>query len=194
MKKCLIFLLSVLLVAPLLAQEETLVDGEFHSGGYGGPVWKAGLVNGKVGLYTGGRGGWIINHKFVIGGGGYSLVMDVETDEISANGKELFLDLSYGGFEMEYIHKSDRLMHWTIHANLGSGTVKLREHDPNEVVETDRFYVFEPSFNLDFNITNWFRLGLGVSYPLFLGVDLGEITSSDISGPSCLIVLKFGSF
>jgi len=41
---------------------------------------------------------------------------------------------------MEYIHQSDRLMHWTIHANLGSGTVKLREHNPNEVVETDRFY------------------------------------------------------
>ena len=62
MKRLFICLLSILLVAPSLAQEETLVEGEFHSGGYGGPVWKAGLVNGKVGLYSGGRGGWIINH------------------------------------------------------------------------------------------------------------------------------------
>jgi len=194
MKKVLILLLATLSSTPLLAQEETLVGEKFHSGGYGGPVSKLGLVNGKIGVFSGGRGGWIINHKFVIGGGGYGLSMDVETDQFSVNGKQLYLDMSYGGFEMEYIHNSDQVVHWTIHALLGSGTVKLREHDPNEVIESDRIYVVEPSFNVNFNITTWFRLGLGASYMLALGAELGEITSSDISGPSCLIIFKFGSF
>ena len=103
MKKVLILLLAILLSTTLLAQEETLVGEKFHSGGYGGPVSKLGLVNGKIGVFSGGRGGWIINH-------------------------------------------------------------------------------------------NWFRLGLGASYMLALGAELGEITSSDISGPSCLIIFKFGSF
>lgn len=194
MKPYSILFLSILLVTSLHAQEETLVGDGFHSGGYGGPVWKVGLVNGKVGLFSGGRGAWIINHTFAIGGGGYSLIVDVETDAVSANEKQLYLDFEYGGFEMEYIHKSDKLVHWTIHAMLGGGTVRLLEHDPKEAIETDNFYMVEPSFNMDINISSWFRIGIGVSYRFAIGLDLEEITNSDISGPSGLIILKFGSF
>ena len=141
MRRSSILILSVLLVTPLLAQEETLVSGHFLSGGYGGPVWKLGLVNGKVGLFSGGRGGWIINHTVALGGGGYSLVLDVETDEVSADAKQLYLDFEYGGFEVEYIHKSNQVMYWTLHTTIGSGTVKLREHDPTEAIESDRFFM-----------------------------------------------------
>ena len=194
MKKYGFLFLSIFLTTSLLAQEETLVGNGFHSGGYGGPVWKIGLVNGKAGMYSGGRGGWIINHKFVIGGGGYGMIMDVSTDEVSTGGKPLYLDLSYGGFEMEYIHNSDKLIHWTIHTMLGSGSAKLKEHDPREAIENDQFYVIEPSFNVDINISSWFRIGFGASYLFAIGADLGGITSSDISGPSGLIILKFGRF
>lgn len=188
MKKCLIILLVIFMATPLLAQEETLVGRGIHSGGYGGPVWKVGLVNGKTGLFSGGRGGWIINHKFAIGGGGYSMITDVEADG------QLYLDMEYGGFEMEYIHKSNKLIHWTIHTLLGAGTVKLKEHDPRDDIESDRFYLIEPSFNFDFNVADWFRIGLGASYRLAFGVDMSGVTSSDVSGPSGLIILKFGSF
>lgn len=194
MKRSLILVFSVLLVTPSLAQEETLVSGHFHSGGYGGPVWRLGLVNGKVGLFSGGRGGWIINHAVALGGGGYSLVLDVETDEVSTDGKPLYLHLNYGGFEVEYIHKSNKVIHWTIHTTIGSGTVKLREHDPKEVTESDRFFMVEPSFNMDVNVSHWFRIGVGGSYRLAMGVDLSGITSSNVSGPSGLIILKFGIF
>ena len=77
MNKCLMLLLTILFVMPLLAQEETLIGDQFHGGVYGGPVWKLGLVNGKVGMFSGGRGGWIINHRVAIGGGGYSMITDV---------------------------------------------------------------------------------------------------------------------
>jgi len=194
MNKIIVLLFSFFIAMPLLAQEETLIDDGFHSGGYGGPVWKIGLVNGKVGLFSGGRGGWIINHRFVIGGGGYNQILDVETDEVSSDGKPLYLNLSYGGFEMEYIHESDKLVHWTVHTLIGSGYVKLKVHDPNEAIETDNFFMVEPSFNVDMNISSWFRIGLGLSYRIAMGVDLPEITSSDVSGPSGLIILKFGSF
>ena len=194
MRKWSIVILFILLVAPLLAQEETLFGNQFHSGGYGGPVWKVGLVNGKIGMFSGGRGGWIINHTIAIGGGGYDLIMDVETDQISDDGKPIYLDLSYGGFELEYIHQSDKLIHWTIHTMFCSGKAKLKEHDPTQAIETDRFYMIEPSFNFDINISKWFRLGFGASYRIALGVDLAGITSSNLSGPSGLIILKFGCF
>ncbi len=186
--------LSIFLAIPLLAQEETLIRDGFHSGGYGGPVWKVGLINSKVGLFSGGRGGWIINHTFVIGGGGYQQLLDVETDAVSSDGKPLYLNLSYGGFEMEYIHDSDRLVHWTIHVLIGSGIVKLKEHNPNKAFKTDNLFMVEPCFDIDMNVSEWFRIGVGVSYRVAMGVDLPRITSSDVSGPSGLIILKFGSF
>jgi hypothetical protein len=194
MKKYPILFFMFLLIFPLLAQEETLVSGHFHSGGYGGPVWKVGLINGKLGMFSGGRGGWIINHALVIGGGGYSTLFDIETDAISNNYRPLYLEIYYGGCELEYIHNSDKLVHWTIHALFGSGSAKLRERGPDKTMETDGFFLMEPSFNIDLNVTSWFRLGAGVSYRLALGLDMGEISSSDLGGPSGQIIFKFGSF
>ncbi len=194
MKRCFVILFSLFTSISLLAQEETLIDDGFHSGGYGGPVWKIGWVNGHLGLFSGGRGGWIINHTFVLGGGGYSQLLDVKTDQFSTEGKPLYLNVGYGGFEMEYIHESDKLIHWTVHAMIGSGYAKLKEHNPNEAVKTDNIYMFEPSFNVDVNVSQWFRIGLGLSYRLAMDVDLPGITSSDVGGPSGLVILKFGSF
>jgi hypothetical protein len=194
MKKCFILLFSILCTTSLMAQEETLIGEVFHSGGYGGPVWKVGMINGKTGMFTGGRGGWIINHKFVFGGGGYSLVSDIETDMLSENGNNLFLDLEFGGLELEYIHNSDKLVHWTIHTMLGRGKATLLEHDPKSVETKDSFYMVIPSFDVDFNINSWFRFGVGASYHLALDLELDQLSNSDVSGLSALIILKFGSF
>ena len=194
MKKCTVLCIVFLLTFSLFAQEETLVGDHFHSGGYGGPVWKVGLVNGQIGMLSGGRGGWIINHTIAIGGGGYNTIMDVETDGVSENDKTLYLRMEYGGFEIEYIRNSDKVVHWTIHMMIGGGMARLKEHDPNNSIESERFYLIEPSFNVDVNITKWFRVGVGATYRLALGLDMNEISSSDISGPSGQIILKFGSF
>jgi hypothetical protein len=194
MKRIWILPFTVVFAVLSFAQEETLVGGELHSGGYGGPVWKVGFFDGRLGLLSGGRGGWIINHKVAIGGGGYSLLLDVKSDAVSSNGRPLYIDMTYGGFEIEYIHDSDRLIHWTIHALLGTGTVKTKVHDPVETVDTDAFYIVEPSMNFDFNMARWFRIGFGFSYRLAFGVDLEGISSSDIHGLSGLVIFKFGRF
>lgn len=185
---------SVIFAVSLIAEEKTLASGSFHSGGYGGPVLKVGLVNGEIGLFSGGRGGWIINHTFVVGGGSYTLMAEVETDGPSPDQKKMYLDLEYGGLELEYIHNSDEILHWTIHATLGGGAVRLMEHDPREKIEDDGLFIFEPSFNCDVNVFPWFRLGFGASYRLAFGVNIPGIDNSDISGPSGGITFKFGSF
>jgi beta-glucosidase len=66
MKKYLFLLVSILLSISLLAQEETLVGERFHNGGYDGPVRKLGLFDSKAGMFAGGRGAWIINHRFAM--------------------------------------------------------------------------------------------------------------------------------
>ena len=52
----------------MMAQEKTLLGGELTNGGYGAFFTKAGQVHGGTGIYMGGQGAWMINHRIGIGG------------------------------------------------------------------------------------------------------------------------------
>ena len=186
MKKYLIILCVLVVVVPLVAsaQEETLVRGDgIESGGYGGPVIKFMSLAGNFGIIVGGRGGWIINHTFVIGGGYYGMASNIKIDGSTT-------DLEYGGFELEYIWQSDRVLHFTIHVGLGGGRVQMI--DPyNE----DRFFYVEPTVNLEVNLIKWFRINAGIGY---LWVDniqgMPGLSTSDVRSVTGTIVFKFGWF
>jgi len=184
----------ILIAANLLGQEETLISDQFESGFFGGVAWKGTLMDGRAGLLTGGRGGWIINHVFVIGGGGYDSMWDVKTDRTSINGKPLYLGMEYGGLELEYIHRSGRMIHYTLYSLFGSGKIRLREHDPNRDSETDGFLVADAAVNAEINIARWFRLCLGGGYRLVYGIEAEGLDNGDIGGPSAVLTLKFGKF
>jgi len=184
----------ILLAGNLLGQEEILIGDQFESGFFGGPVSKGTMMNGKACLLSGGRGGWIINHVFVIGGGGYNSVWDVKTDRTSINAKPLYLNMEYGGLELEYIHRSDRMIHYTIYSLFGSGKIRLREHDPSRDSETDGFLVLDAAVNAEINISRWFRLGLGGGWRLIYGIEAEGLGNGDIGGPSAALTLKFGKF
>ena len=76
-----VIVLSLILSFQLFAQEETLLgSSEVTHGGFGGPVIKYTQIKGEPAVLVGGRGGWIINHTFIIGGGGYGLVNDIKAN------------------------------------------------------------------------------------------------------------------
>lgn len=193
MKEKAFILLVLFLAISSAAEEETLVGKEIHSGGYGAPVWKLTSINGRTTSLSGGRGAWLINHKFGIGGGGYGTVTDVKS-EFTLDDQPLYIRLDYGGVELEYIHQSDKVLHWTVHALLGKGTVKLRQHKPDRDVQSDAIYLLEPSLNADVNIATWFRIGFGISYRYAIDLDLAPLASSAMNGLSGTLCLKFGSF
>ena len=124
----------------------------------------------------------------------FSTGADVDMDRVSESGKDLFLGINYGGVVLEYIHNSDDVFHWTIHTTIGGGTVSMVEENTHNAVFSDGFYVIEPTLHMDINIAKWFRIGVGVSYFAPIGVQLEDITSSDLSGPTGALVFKFGSF
>jgi len=192
MRKLLILL--IIAVSPILAQVETLVGDGFHSGGYGGLLFRVGIVKGEAALFSGGRGAWIINHRFAIGGGGYSMLTDVKTDAVTTGGNPLYMKIHMGGLELEYIEDSDKLLHWTFLVTLGGGTVAVRTKGSTADYDSDEFFVMEPNANMDLNINKWFRIGVGVSYRFAIGVDNPYAKASDVSGPSIGAVFKFGAF
>jgi hypothetical protein len=144
-------------------------------------------------LFVGVKGAWLINHSISIGGGGFWL-FDVETDGISPDGKPLYLDMGYGGFEIGYVLQYKGKVDLAFYTFLAIGGVRLCEHKPGCQIEADGFYVIEPRVSMDIEVARWCHLDLGVGYFFVLDAEVGEITSIDLSGPAGTISLKFGRF
>ena len=201
MRYLLFIIVNFLFVLNVSAQEETLFTGDMESGGFGAPVVKYTSIYGQNTLIVGGRGGWIINHSFVIGGGGYGVVTEVDAPEgIFPMEEPLDLHFGYGGFELEYIFNPKALGHFSAYILIGGGSTNFamdlgHYNENNQMIGNDDFvFVLEPEVNGELNITDWFHLNGGVSYRFVSGVDQAKLDDSDFSGVSGVLTFKFGSF
>jgi hypothetical protein len=191
-----LFLLFVILTLPVFAQEQTLIgSGDIENGGFGGPAVKVTRINGETAVLVGGRGGWIINHTFVLGGAGYGLVTNVSpknTDSVHQ-----FIEMGYGGLDLEYIASSNDLVHLSLGLLIGAGSIGFKDNtddmfDNHRTMES--FFVLEPSAHANLNVTHFFRIAGGVSYRYVNGLKSPLSTNADLSGLSAVLTLKFGKF
>lgn len=201
-----IITLIIVLFSQAAAQEQTLLgDGEISNGGFGGPVVKYVQIKGESGVLVGGRGGWIINHSFVLGGGGYGLVNNIKAGippviDIYGNTHDAYINFGYGGVELEYIIQSDRVLHFSVYSLIGAGSISFRNeqwndhHDGDWNTAEDAFFVFEPAVNAELNVVSFMRISAGLSYRVISGVELDNMSNSDFAGFSGTLTFKFGSF
>jgi hypothetical protein len=191
----------LLTALPALGQEETLVGGQdIEHGGYGALVVKSSKINNEFALLMGVRGGWIINHTFSLGLAGYGLVNNVHALVQGPVG-ERFVNVGYGGLDLEFILDSDRLVHISFHSLIGAGGLGFRrawDEDWNEgpfaAQHYNAFFIAEPAVNVDLNVTSWFRLSAGMSFRLISGVESSASSNHNLKGPSGMLTLRFGSF
>lgn len=191
----------------LFAQEdakehETLLSGNITHGGYGGPVFKVSSLQGSAEILTGGYGGWLINHAFMIGIGGYGIATKISADETAPkiDGKTPEIGLGYGGLALEYIISPEKLIHFTIHSLIGAGgagytnSLTPSNTSQQELSPGTAFFVAELGANAQLNIASFCRLSIGGSYRFVSGASLLGITNKNLSGPSGNIALLFGKF
>lgn len=197
------------------AQEEsefkTIFGNVNSSGGYGAPELKFSNVNQKNSLLMGGKGGWIIGHRFVLGGGGYGLVTNNTfpyTENVGGmdSTRDYRVDMGYGGLMLEYIVMPQSAVHLTVPVLIGAGGASLAYRISDEptfqpddwtnwqYTESSAFFFIEPGVGLELNMTRFFRLDLGVSYRYIAGTSLERLTDSDLSDFSLNLALKFGKF
>jgi hypothetical protein len=193
--KAMTLLLLVALAGPAGAQEpETLLGDNVEHGGYGGPVIRLSGINGQFGIFVGGHGGWIIDHRFVIGGGGYGLVGNtLDVPYVSPFGGRSYLTFGYGGLEVQYIGQPVKLVHFTVFTLVGAGGANYRAGGTT-MLDSDPLFVAEPGAGVEVNLTRTIRLSAGATYRLVRGVTLPGLTNGDLSGPSGFIGLGFGHF
>jgi hypothetical protein len=178
-------LLLLVVASSAAAQERTLLGRRFHSGGFGGPVVKFSEVDGDFAVFAGGRGGWIINHTLVLGVGGYGLANDIEIGWPGSRD----IEFGYGGFELEYINRSNSLIHFTAYLLIGGGGLSTSLPGDEEAV-----FVLEPAANAELNITPYFRLCVGGAYRYVTGINMPIFDEEDLSAAVGVMTFKFGAF
>lgn len=191
-----------IITAAAQGQEQTLVSGNVELSGFGGPVIKYSRIHDQNALMVGGRGGWVLNHTLMLGGGGYGIISEVDAPAGALGPWERSLDIEfgYGGFEIEYIRNSNSLLHYSIYTLIGGGANNYVKDagsvwDSNEQSgETEFLLVLEPAFTGELNVAPRVRLNVGLSYRLVSGIEQAGLDNSDFSGPSASLTLKFGRF
>jgi hypothetical protein len=197
----LIFIIIFFMIADVTGQEQTQLKDESEKGGFGGPVLKFTNINKQTAIMIGGRGGWILGHSLVLGGGGYAVINEIDAP-VNALPLEGPLDIEFGyiGFELEYIFDPTSIYHFGFYTLIGGGATNFVKDvgsvtSSNEQAgETAFMFVLEPAVNAELNITEWFRLCVGVSYRMTIGVDQERLDNSDFSGVNGNLTFKFGKF
>jgi len=208
MKKTAILLSLVLAVTFVYSQDnyqndeiQTIFSKRRSNGGYGAITINYSEIGGRDALVTGGRGGFIFDHSFAIGLGGYGFV-----NNLDYNNYQLETDFSlaggYGGIFFEPIIAGRSPVHVSFPILIGMGGVSLfknyvrnrDDYHPYPEYGNDVFFVVEPAVELEFNLARFFRLAATVSYRHTSKIDLFKTDENVLKGFNFGMTFKFGKF
>jgi hypothetical protein len=217
MLKLRVFLVASLSLFPLyLSAQNSETNTLFGSGSDGKVGWYGAfetkfteLESSFGGVFLGGRGGVIFN-SVSIGAAGYWLpkVKELKNplpDEINPlpNNPLFYWNGGYGGLLFEYINSPHKLLHFTSSLLVGGAYIACEPRNyPEGFEDYPEFgsFVLEPGIGVELNVSQSFKLNLGISYRYapggidFVFKDKIIAENSAFSGFSLNLALKFGSF
>lgn len=209
---------TTIVILPAVAQNSaeqpirTLLGGDstMRYGGWGAPTATYTRILDQDAMLVGGRGGWIINHRFTLGLAGHGLVTNVSNLDydryLVENGTELHtqsrLFMGYGGLLLEPVIAYRSPVHISLPIIIGAGGVgygynsELPEdfspythHD-----DAQAFFVLEPGIELEMNVIPLVRVGLGASYRYTSDIDLPGTAKDALQGLNAGMTIKVGRF
>lgn len=196
MKKLILILATIIAISQIaLSQDEGIQtvfgNKELKISGFGGPFMTFGSFDNEFAHMMGGGGGVILNNFFV---GGYGLGM---TTNIPYKNDAIYnVDFGHGGFWLGYNFFSNRVIHPVIHVQLGWGGISKDYDDENQShldTDHDAVFVVSPSIELETNITNFFKIGIGGNYRQVFLVD-GPYEVNELNDFGVILSFKFGWF
>ncbi len=169
-------------------EREALIQGEdIEHGGFGGIVTKFSAIDDQSVVLTGGKGAWLINHSFYVGGAGYSVTNELDPDNQI---------LAYGGPIVGYIGNPNKIVHYTLELQVGGGGL-VESNNMNSDTHShshDTLMVVEPSAAVNFNLAKYATLSVGVSYRFIQGSEHEVLTDEKLSGASADLSILIGKF
>jgi len=183
-------IICILLIGSLNAQG-------FESGAFGAPVFKYTHLANQPALMVGGKGGWIINRRFVLGAGIYALTSDVKSPYIiEQSSQSLMFNFNYGGLEFEFLLLPQSKYNLTFDMIFAGGGVEF--YNPNKSSTkygSVDLLVWEPGLNFEAELFKWLHADAGISYRIISSYkETYNITKDDLQGLSFLLTFKFGAY
>lgn len=177
-------------------------DGTIHHGGWGGLTFGYTNINEKDTYLMGARGGWLIDHHLTIGLAGYGFISD-KTFYIPEAVADASLAGGYGGLFLEANIAPFYPVHVTVPLIIGAGGIAYADQkwwegheydDPASSIDSDAYFVLEPGLEIEINLIQFMRLGIGGSYRYTSQVSMVNSSGSMLHGWNGYFNLKFGWF
>lgn len=205
-------LCAALLPSPSFAQTTgtsgSLKIEPLDSGFVIAPEARFGEINGKFATLAGGYGGWLTDHKLLIGGAGYWLANREDDFKMQyfgglarwTLGSERALGVSFGalaGFGNATLGRTYGELFGdaagALNPRNSHASMRGRTNSPitsaTRLRVDDDFFILEPQADALWRITRWMRLDAGVGYRAIAGADL---LHDELRGVSGSIGLRFG--
>ncbi|MEO8067232.1 MAG: hypothetical protein ABI599_06030 [Flavobacteriales bacterium] len=186
---------------------------EHKNGGWGGPAVALTEVMDKPALLTGLKAGWIIDHRFTLGIGGYGMVTDMPNkgyDEyLLGTGAEVRrtsqFRMGYGGLLLEPVIAYKSPVHVTLPILIGAGgcgyetSTTWEQMDDSTHYDDWRnqgqaFFVVEPGVEVELSLVRFVRVGIGTSYRYTSDIDLPGTPVDALRGLNTSFSIKIGRF
>jgi hypothetical protein len=183
-------------------KKEIMLDiDRIEHGWYFGLANQYTRLNGQWADFVGARGGWIINHSILLGISGYGLVYPTNREGLTGKiyeGEEKRISMGFGGPMIEYFFHPDRLFTFAPALTVAGGSFEyIRSDDEDNEDESDHadtFFVIMPEFYVYANITEYIRIGIGVSYRHSAGINKLDLDDNDFRNVSVNIMVAGGWF
>ncbi len=194
MKNLAVLSLFLALAGKTHGEAETFFDsGESGTGAYLSPVVRFNSANEQFGVWMGGRIGFITNAILSYGVEAYGLVTKVEGDR--PFGERIQAGVA-GGY-VETVFHPYRRVHTLLGVLVGAGSA-VAEEDVSRI-SRDRaydnsFFVMEPEFALEYNLSRNIRFNPGISYRWISGTVSPLESKWQLSETSLNFRVKFGDF
>jgi len=156
------------------------------SGWFLAPTFGTTVFGDRVNYTPGLRGGFYLGKRFAVGvtaQGAVNSETKVEDDSVRNLG-------TYGGLLLQYIWRSDQLVHGTVESTIGDG----RWCAAGAGGSCSHFLVFEPVASVEINLAKHVRLASGVGYRFAVAGSQEGSSGRDLSGLAIRSSLIFGSF
>ncbi|PKP53695.1 MAG: hypothetical protein CVT92_02940 [Bacteroidetes bacterium HGW-Bacteroidetes-1] len=169
-------------------------------GGYGALTIGTSSIGGSQAVFTGIKGGWLIDHRLTIGIAGTGFVNNIHID-LEPGSVNSGLSGGYGGLLIEPILAPFSPVHLSFPVIIGAGGIAYIDryywengnYDP-WVMDADAFFVVEPGVEVELNIVRFLRLAVGVSYRYTSEILMDNAAKDVLHGLSGGLSLKFGKF
>jgi hypothetical protein len=203
--KTLVIIAGVLtgMASVLFAQENVTIIGEKDEmqtlfgydskiTGYGAIDSKFTQAAGRDAVMIGGHGGVIFNGYFYFGLGAYGMVTDNQINGVTPE-EMMDMRMGYTGMMMGFNVMPKKVVHFSIPLFVGVGKLELEHNDV--FVENSAFLLFEPGLQLEVNVMQFMKIGLGGGYRMVHGTNLrNPVSDDDLTYWTGNFSLIFGKF